>query len=172
MSEKIQEEVITIENTLPSHTKRKITTQIDPLIKEEAPQKVYDQKKRIFRINQIVWYILGFVEMLLAFRIVLKILGADPNIGFTSFMYSITGPLALPFRGVLVESVNGTSVIEWSSVFAVIVYLVIAGGLVYLLDLVNPVSQEEVEAAVYVGGIFGDYYTFTKKEVKNDNNCK
>lgn len=148
MNTQTEEEVTTVENTRPSQVVRKTKTQIDPLVKEEAPQKVFDKKKKIFRINQIIWYILGFVEVLLAFRIVLKALGADPSSGFASFIYSITGPFALPFRGILRESIDGGSLLEWSSVFAVVVYLVIAGGLVYLLDIVNPVSKEEVEDAV------------------------
>ncbi len=148
MNTQTQEEVTTVQNTMPSKVVRKKTTQIDPLIKEEAPQKVFDKKKKIFRINQIIWYILGFIEVLLTFRIVLKALGANKGSGFTSFIYSLTGPLALPFRGILGESIDGGSLIEWSSMFAVVVYLVIAGGLVYLLDLVNPVSKEEVEATV------------------------
>lgn len=148
MNSQTQEEVTVVENTRPTHVVRKTTTQLDPVIKEEAPQRVFDKKKKIFRINQIIWYILGFVEVLLAFRIVLKALGADINSGFASFIYSITGPFALPFRGILGESIDGSSLLEWSSIFAVVVYLVIAGGLVYLLDLVNPVSKEEVEDAV------------------------
>ncbi|OGF99317.1 hypothetical protein A2Y99_05205 [Candidatus Gottesmanbacteria bacterium RBG_13_37_7] len=88
------------------------------------------------------------IEILLAFRIVLKAVGANQGSGFTSFIYSVTGPLALPFRGILGESIDGSSLIEWSSVFAAVVYLVIAGGLVYLLDLINPVSQEDVETTV------------------------
>lgn len=148
MNTQTQEEVTTVENTRPSQVVRRTTTQVDPVIKEEAPQKVFDKKKKIFRMNQIIWYVLGFVEVLLVFRVVLKALGANPNVGFTSLIYSITGPLALPFRGVLGESIDGGSLIEWSSIFAIVVYLIIAGGLVYLLDLVNPVTKEEVIASV------------------------
>ncbi len=144
MNTQTQEEVTIVENSRPSQVVRKTVKQIDPVIKDEAPQKVFDKKKKIFRINQIIWYILGFVEVLLAFRVLLKALGANPNSGFTSFIYALTGPLALPFRGIIGESMSGGALIEWSSVFAVVVYLVIAGGLVYLLDLVNPISQEEV----------------------------
>lgn len=148
MNAQTQEEVTTVENTMPSHVMRKTTTRVAPEIKEEAPQKVFDKKKRIFRLNQVIWYILGVVEILLAFRIVLKALGANQGSGFTSFIYSLTGPLALPFRGILGESINGNSVIEWSSVFAAVVYLVIASGFIYFLDLVNPVTQEEVTSSV------------------------
>ena len=148
MNTQTQEEVTTVENTMPSQLVTKTTTQIDPLIREEASQKVFDKKRKIFRINQIIWYILGSVEVILGFRVVLMALVANPNSGFTSFIYSLSGPLALPFRGILGESISGNSLLEWSSVFAAVVYFVIAGGLVYLLDLVNPVSQEEVIAAV------------------------
>lgn len=143
-----QEEITTVEDVMPSQVTRKTIIQVDPVIKEEAPQKVFDKKKRIFRLNQYIWYILGVIEILLAFRIVLKALAANQSSGFTSFIYSITGPFALPFSGILGESTSGGSLIEWSSVFAVVVYLVIASGLIYFLDLVNPVTQEEVDASV------------------------
>ena len=148
MNTQTQEEVTTVESSTPSQVVRKTTRQIDPMIKEEAPQKVFDKKKRIFRLNQIIWYILGVIEILLAFRIVLKALAANQGSGFTNFIYTISNPFALPFRGILSESTSGNSLIEWSSVFAAVVYVVIAGGLVYLLDLVNPVSKEEVAAGV------------------------
>jgi hypothetical protein len=148
MNTQTQEVVTTTEDSIPSQVTRRTTTRVAPEVKVEAPQKVFDKKKRIFRINQIIWYVLGVVEIVLAFRIVLKAIAADQSSGFTSLIYSLTGPLALPFRGIVGESVSGSSLIEWSSVFALVVYLVIAGGLVYLLDLINPVSQEEVEATV------------------------
>ena len=76
-----QEEVTIIENQ---------SKQTDPQVKGEAPQKVYEKKKTILRFNQIIWYILGFVEVLLIFRFVLKALGANQYIGFTNLIYSIT----------------------------------------------------------------------------------
>lgn len=148
MNAQTQQEVTTFESQRPAQVIRKTVTQIGPEIKEEAPQKVFDKKKRIFRINQVIWYILGVVEISLAFRIALKALAANQSSGFTNFIYSLTGPLALPFRGILGESISGNSLIEWSSLIAVLVYLVIAGGLVYLLDLVNPVSRDEVTSTV------------------------
>jgi len=148
MNTKTQEEVTTIENSVPTEVVRKTITRAEPAIREEAPQKVFDKKKRIFRVNQVIWYVLGVIEVLLAFRIVLKALAANQSSGFTNFIYAITGPFALPFRGIIGDTISGSSFIEWSSVFAVVVYLVIAGGLVYLLDLINPVTQEEVIASV------------------------
>ena len=131
-----QEEVTIIENQ---------SKQTDPQVKGEAPQKVYEKKKTILRFNQIIWYILGFVEVLLIFRFVLKALGANQYIGFTNLIYSITSPLALPFRGILGISASGSSVLEWSTIIAGIVYLCIAWGLVYFLDIVYPITPRDIE---------------------------
>ena len=141
-----KEEVTTIENQAPAQVVRKTTTQAEPLARGEGAQKVFDKKKTIFRFNQIIWYILGLLEVLLIFRIVLKALGANPASGFTNLIYSITNPLALPFAGILGSPViTGTAIIEWSTIIAAIVYLIVAWGLVYLVDLIYPITPKDVE---------------------------
>ncbi len=121
------------------------TPQVKPAVQGEAPQKVFNKKKTIFRFNQIIWYIVGVIEVLLAFRVMLKALGANAYVGFTSFIYMLTEPLAGPFRGILGVSVTGKSMIEWSTVIAAIVYVCIGWGLVYLLDLFFPITPSDVE---------------------------
>jgi hypothetical protein len=145
-TEATQEEVTTVSNESPQQIIRKTTRQVEPQAKGEAPQKVYEKKKNIFRFNQVIWYILGFIEVLLVFRTILKILGTDQFAGFTSLIYAITTPLVVPFAGILRVSVTGNSVIEWSTIIAAIVYLCIAGGLVYLLDLIYPITPKDIEA--------------------------
>ncbi|MDO8269898.1 MAG: hypothetical protein Q7T54_04485, partial [Candidatus Levybacteria bacterium] len=77
-----QEEVTTIETQPTNQVVEKTVRQIDPQVKGEAPQKVYEKKKTIFRFNQIIWYVLGVIEVLLVFRLVLKVLGANAYVGF------------------------------------------------------------------------------------------
>ncbi len=120
------------------------TSQSMPAVRTESAQRVYSKKKAIFRFYQVIWYILGLIEVLLAFRVVLKVLGANPYNGFTSFVYGVSNPLALPFSGILSITVVGKSVFEWSTIIAAIVYLLIAYGLVYLLQLIKPASPSEV----------------------------
>lgn len=143
MEETTREEVTTVEN--PQQVVRKTTKQVEPKVKGEPPQQVYETKKTIFRFNQIIWYILGFIEVLLAFRFILKALGANATIGFTSFIYAITAPFAEPFRGILSLTVTGVSQIEWTTMIAALVYLCVAWGLVYLLDMVYPITPKDVE---------------------------
>lgn len=140
-----QEEVTTIATESPQQVIKKTTRQVEPLAKGEAPQKVYEKKKTIFRSTQIIWYILGFIEIILTFRILLKMLGANSSVGFTSLIYALTAPLALPFSGILGVSIEGVSLIEWSTIIAAIVYLCVAWGLVYLLDIIYPITPKDME---------------------------
>jgi len=114
----------------------------------EHPQKTYTKKKAIFRAYQIIWYVLGVVEVLLAFRVVLKALAANPNSGFTNLIYSLSNPLAAPFRGIFQTGVVSGSVFEWSTVIAGLVYGVLAYGLVQLFQLVKPTNPTEVSQTV------------------------
>ncbi len=144
-SDTTTEEVTTIENQSPAQVVRTTTKQVEPQAKGDTPQKVYEKKKTIFRFNQIVWYILGLIEVLLVFRIVLKALGANPSSGFTSLIYALTAPLANPFNGILGAAVTGNSLIEYSTIIAAIVYLSVAWGFVYLMDLIYPITPRDVE---------------------------
>ncbi|MCX6731260.1 MAG: YggT family protein [Candidatus Roizmanbacteria bacterium] len=140
-----QEEVTIVENQNPTHVVKKTIRQVEQRVKGEAPQVVYEKKKTILRSNQIIWYILGFIEVLLTFRLFLKMLGANQYVGFTSFIYSITAPLALPFSGVVGVSGTGSSILEWSTIIAGIVYLCIAWGLIYLLEIIYPITPSDLE---------------------------
>lgn len=104
----------------------------------------YQKKKVIFKTYQIIWYILGVVEVLLAFRIFFKALAANPT-GFVRFIYDISDPLALPFAGIFRLTVSKSNIIEWSTLIAMIVYPIIAYGVVKLIQLVKPTSPQEVE---------------------------
>lgn len=99
--------------------------------------------KPLYRGTQAVWYILGIMEVLLAFRFVLKLLGANPGAGFTSFIYGVTQPFASPFLNVFrVTQVEG-SVLEWTTLLAMLVYWLIAYAIIKLLIIGKPVSTPE-----------------------------
>lgn len=140
-------EVTTVEKSQPQQVVR-TTKKVTPQVQTEHPQKVFEKKKTIFRFYQVVWYILTFIEILLAFRVTFKAIGANPFSGFVSLIYSITDPLTIPFAGILRTSASGSSVIEWSTIVAAVVYFLLAWGLVSLLQFVKPVTPEEVEQEV------------------------
>ncbi|MBI3250535.1 MAG: YggT family protein [Candidatus Andersenbacteria bacterium] len=124
--------------------------QSDPVtpLENQTPQQAYTKKKAIFRAYQVIWYILGIIEVLLAFRFFLRLVGANPNSGFTDLIYTLSAPFALPFRGIVSATVLGSSVIEWPTIIAMLVYLVIAYGVVKLFQLVKPTDPVEVQRTV------------------------
>lgn len=100
--------------------------------------------KPLYRGTQIVYYILGIVEVLLAFRFVLKLLGANPGAGFTSFIYGTTYVFAEPFLSVFKSSQIMTgSIFEWTTILAMIVYWIIATGIINLFLMGKSVSTPE-----------------------------
>jgi hypothetical protein len=106
--------------------------------------------KPLYRGTQIVWYIAGLLEALLAFRFVLKLLGANPGAGFTSLIYNVTQPFAAPFLNVFkITRVEG-SVLEWTTILAMIVYWLVAMAIARLLVMGKTVSTPE--AAVKLEG--------------------
>ncbi|MCR4274872.1 MAG: YggT family protein [Candidatus Campbellbacteria bacterium] len=100
--------------------------------------------KPLYRGTQIVWYILGFVEILLLFRFALKLLGANPEAGFSSFVYGITYVFATPFISVFRASylLEG-SIFEWTTLLAMLVYWVIAIGIIKMFVMGKTVSTHE-----------------------------
>lgn len=143
------EQIIETEESVEEPVVRK-TTMVDshPGVKTEHPQVAYNKKHAIFRAYQVIWYILGLIEILLGFRMALKALGANPASGFTSLIYTLSDPLALPFQGILRTSATNGSVFEWSTIIAAIVYALIAYGIIYLMQMIKPVDPEEVETTV------------------------
>jgi len=106
-------------------------------------QSVVSPIRLRFRSSQIVWYILGVIEILLALRFVLKFIGANVSAGFTQFIYVISSPLAGSFMNVVNPSQVGKSIFDWSILLAMIIYALIAWGAVKLLVMSKPVSDQE-----------------------------
>ncbi len=104
---------------------------------------VSPRTKPLYRGTQVVWYILGVLEVLLAFRFILKLLAANPAAGFTSFIYGITALFAAPFLSVFkIVKVQG-SVLEWTTLLAMLVYWLIALAIIKLFVGSKPVSTPE-----------------------------
>jgi hypothetical protein len=86
--------------------------------------------------ERIVYYLLGVLEVVLAFRLVLSLLGANRSNAFAQFIYNLSLPFAQPFFSLFgYEPTYGTSHLELGTAVAVVVYAIIAAGIVALLRL-------------------------------------
>ncbi len=104
--------------------------------------------KPIYHGIKVVWYVLGIIEVLLAFRFILKLLDANTSAGFTQFIYNATYIFAQPFLRVFnnVQLTTGGSIFEWTTLLAMTVYWIIAVGIIELFMMGKSVSTPEAAA--------------------------
>lgn len=99
-------------------------------------------------VGYVIYYILGALEILLAFRFVLKLAGAGTSSGFVNFIYGLSGFFILPFRGIfhsgLAQGAETTSVFDPATIIAMIVYALVAWGIVKLIQISSG-KQQPVE---------------------------
>lgn len=89
-------------------------------------------------VRRAIWYIIGFINILLLLRIVLLLLAANQENGFVSFIYTVSELFAMPFYGIFSYTpAYGSSVFEVSSAFAILIYLLVGWGITKLLTLGN-----------------------------------
>lgn len=75
-----------------------------------------------FKVEQMAWLILGALEVLIAMRFFLKLIAANPNSGFASFVYAITAPFLAPFNSLTPTPAANGAVLEFPALIAMVVY--------------------------------------------------
>ena len=118
----------------------------NPIIVQDVRAATSSAVKPLYRGTQIAWYIFYVIEALLLFRFLLRLLAANPNAGFTQFIYAISGVFVAPFRYVFRATAVGGSAFEWSTLLAMLVYWVLVWGIIRLIVMGKPVTQGEAHA--------------------------
>jgi hypothetical protein len=112
--------------------------------RRETPEKTEASTSET--VQYLIYFFFGALEILLAFRLAFKLVGANMSNAFVSLIYGITGIFILPFQGIfhsgLAQGVETTSVFEPSTLIAIIVYAVIAWGIVKLLSVLSGEKQQ------------------------------
>ena len=125
--------------------KETVTTNNDTNSVKVAP--VEDKVTGTQTTGRVVYYIFGILEALLAFRLVFKLAGASQGSIFVRFIYGITRIFILPFEGIfrrgVAQGVETTSILEPSTIVALIVYLLLAWGIVKLIRVLSGERQQE-----------------------------
>lgn len=70
--------------------------------------------------------VFGLIELIIALRIILKLLGANSSTPFVQWVNDVSGSLTYPFQGIFPSPVlSGGFVLEMSSIIALLVYAII-----------------------------------------------
>lgn len=96
-------------------------------------------------IEYLVYFFFGALEILLVFRLVLKLMGASIGSTFVGLIYGLSGIFIAPFEGIfrrgVAPGIETTSVLEPSTLVAIVVFAVVAWGIVKLVRIFSGEKQ-------------------------------
>lgn len=97
-----------------------------------------DSRSRTSSITRAVYWLLGLLEGLLAFRLILKLLGASTSSSFVAFVYNVSRIFVASFAGIFKPVESG---LETSTLVAIVVYALVGWGLAKLAAIVTNSSS-------------------------------
>jgi hypothetical protein len=103
-----------------------------------SSQREPEREQRImtFKATQLMWLMLGILEALIALRIGLKLIGANPESLIVAFIYGLTNLFLFPFTGLVESPMFGNMELELSSMFAMLIYGLVGWAAISLVSLV------------------------------------
>ncbi len=118
---------------------RETTTQSGDTVQKTTETKSSSDKAehRSNVASRVVWFVAGVLLVLLGFRFVLTLLGANTTNSFASFIYKTSHPFVSPFFSLFNynNQVYGVSRFETYTLVAMVVYAIIAWGIAKLITL-------------------------------------
>jgi uncharacterized protein YggT (Ycf19 family) len=126
---------------------QRVMTPSGPVVQGVAVTERHDRaaarQGKALWITGLISFLCGTLVVLIALRVLLKLLVANPGNGFVRFLYNVTEPFVAPFLTILpAVSFREGQVLEFSALIAIVVYLILGWFLDRLLWLliVRPTS--------------------------------
>lgn len=98
------------------------------------------------KAEYLIYFFFGLLEVLLIFRLLFKLTGASQSSGFVRVIYAIAGMFTLPFDGIFsrgfAPGLETTAVLEPATIVAILVYILLAWGIVKLVRISSGEKQE------------------------------
>ena len=92
-----------------------------------------EYREAIYKVTQFVWLLFGALEALIGVRVILMLIGANPANPFAALVYQLSELFLWPFRNLIANPAFGNSVLEITSLIAMIVYPLIGWAIVRLI---------------------------------------
>lgn len=117
------------------------------IIKETISTRAINKEAtKTQKAEYLIYFFFGFLEVILIFRLLLKLTGASQSSGFVRIIYAIAGMFTLPFDGIFsrgfAPGIETTAVLEPATIVAIIVYLLLAWGIVKLVRIASGEKQK------------------------------
>lgn len=98
----------------------------------------------ISKLNDFLQWFVVVLEVVLAIRFVLKLIGADPFNLFAGFIYALTDIVLFPFSNIVRSpSLRTNQAFEWSTLIAMIIYWLLFWAIRRFLRILITGPEEE-----------------------------
>lgn len=94
-------------------------------------------------------FMIGLVNLLLAvswillgLRFILKLFAANPTNEFVEWVYATSGEILAPFRGIFTSANIEGFTIDFTALFGMLTYGLLAMLIIYLIDLLAPTRKK------------------------------
>lgn len=95
-----------------------------------------ERQATLVRASRLVSFVFGVIVALIAIRVLLKLIAANPASPFAQFIYNMTGLFVAPFVGLTATPAVDSSVLELTSLVAMVIYALVGWAVVKLIWLV------------------------------------
>ncbi|MFS8130733.1 MAG: hypothetical protein ACMG57_02015 [Candidatus Dojkabacteria bacterium] len=97
----------------------------------------------VSKVNQVIFGLVSIVNVLILFRFILLLLGANQT-GFVSFLVNFTNFFVAPFQGIFPATVVETGYFEVASILAIIAWYILALIFAVILGFFSTKTDESV----------------------------
>ena len=122
------------------HSETRAETYRDPMgYLVQSQQQVYEDQNQKrsnmrYRFTTGISFFFGLIEIILCLRFIFRLLGANPDAGFITLLYGLSHPFVAAFNGIFNDQTVGRAgVFEASTLVAMLIYALLAWGLIALV---------------------------------------
>ncbi|OKH19279.1 YggT family protein [[Limnothrix rosea] IAM M-220] len=118
------------------------------LKREEQKLRARQQRLFFFRVRNSIYFLVGFLEVLLALRFFLRLSGANPDNLFAKSIYGLSAPFVTPFSTLFISPVQSTDATIGQNIFDVnlLIAMMIYGLLGFLAVWLTTYVYQQVSS--------------------------
>ena len=106
-----------------------------------------EQRLGLARATQLIWLFFGIVEGLIGLRVLLKLIGANADNAFATFIYGAAGLFVGPFFTLTGSPAAGGMVLEIPSLLAMLVYALLGWVIVRIARVLWPMFSRSTTSS-------------------------
>jgi|GEM_PF-915247 len=111
--------------------------------------RVLARRAALDRISNVIWFVVGMLEIAIGLRVAFRLLEANQGSGFVTFIYDVTEPFVRPFQGIFTDPASDGAVLDTAALTAMVIWAIVAWGIVRLMWLLFDRTETGIRRSVH-----------------------